>query len=94
VRAFMAQLQGLFADIRYTVDSVHVDEQRGSAVVEASSERTHVATGVRATLHYVFVYRFVDGLIAEMREYVNPLDLTNVPRSSSTEVSSPSPASL
>ncbi len=78
MRAFMDQLQGLFANIKYFVHHVHVDEQSGTAIVEAHSERTHVASDRHYRIRYVFVYRFVNGLIVELREYANPIDVAGI----------------
>ena len=67
--AFLGRLQGLFVNTKYTFNHFHCDLETQTVVVECRSTRQTVATGETIAIRYVFVFRYRDGKIAEMREY-------------------------
>jgi ketosteroid isomerase-like protein len=63
-------LQSIFlSGLRYSIDTLTVEEDR--AVAEASSQGVLVDGAAFQNVH-VFTFRFADGRIAAVKEYMNP----------------------
>ncbi len=71
--SFFGKLQGAFADIKYTLAAIHVDERRDIVTVEGETTRLIRKTGKNYENRFCLVFGFEDGLINMFHEYVNPI---------------------
>jgi len=74
--AIMAHYRAAFANRRdhvFTIEAVHGTDDADCIVVEATAQSLVGETGRIYCNRYVCVFRLVDGRIAMLREYVDPL---------------------
>ncbi len=78
VRQFLTAAQGMFANISYDIDRWLVDVEAQVVIVEMRSERTILPEGNRYANRYVLIFTIRGGLIANFREYLNPIAAAQV----------------
>jgi ketosteroid isomerase-like protein len=78
MRAFFEKTQGVFARTTFQIDHLYSDSDQQTGVCEFRSVRILRKTGKEVRLRYIFVFCFVDGALATLREYVSPLDVQRV----------------
>lgn len=78
VQAFLEQGQGMFAEISYDITRMLIDEANQVVIVEMLSERIILPDNYHYANRYVLIFTLRDGLIADFKEYVNPLPAARV----------------